>query len=356
MNKEFWNIICISSNKALPWDTQQWISSTEELLQLSHSLIFSPDMIDIGVQGLWRYKAMLPVFNQNAVVSFGEGMTPITEEKINGQVIHFKLEYLFPSGSYKDRGATVLISHMQEYGWKKLVEDSSGNAGASMATYAAKANIKSEIVISESTSPSKIRQLEMLGAEIIKVAGTREDVAEEAKQRADKIYYASHSYNPFFFQGTKTFAYELWEQTGGKLPEEIFFPTGNGTLILGSFLGFMELMESGMIDVIPRLSAVQAENCAALLYEDIEKFGTTLAEGIAVKKPVRKTEILNAVGYTKGRLITVSEDEILTCWKNLANMGYYVEKTSAVGMAGWIKVNCPQNSLVPLTGHGLKTG
>lgn len=100
---------------------------------------------------------------------------------------------------------------MQEYGWKNLVEDSSGNAGTAIATYAAKAGIKSEIVVSENTSPNKIRQLEILEAEVIKIAVTREDVAEEAKRRAKDTYYASHCYNPFFFQGTKTFAYELWE-------------------------------------------------------------------------------------------------------------------------------------------------
>lgn len=354
MNKDFWNIVCVSTNELFPLDTQRWKSSSDDLLQLTHSLRFSPDMIDISVQGLWRYKAMLPVFSKQAVVSFGEGMTPVVKTKINNQLLDVKLEYLFPSGSYKDRGATVLISHMQECGLKKLVEDSSGNAGAAIATYAAKAGIKCEIVVSENTSSNKIRQLEMLGAEVIKIAGTREDVAEEAKRRAADTYYASHCYNPFFFQGTKTFAYELWEQTGGKLPEEIFFPVGNGTLILGCFLGFMELMEAGMIDYLPRLFAVQAENCASLLHDDAEKMYSTIAEGIAVKKPVRKPEILNAVRYTKGRLISVTEDEILSCWQMLAGMGFYVEKTSAVGIAGWIKSNSPKNSLVPLTGHGLK--
>jgi threonine synthase len=356
MNKEFWNIVCISTNEVLPIDAPNWKSHSGNLLQLSHGLVFSPDMIDIGEQGLWRYKAMLPVFSKEAVVSFGEGMTPIVQTVINGNKINLKLEYLFPSGSYKDRGATVLISHMRECGWKELVEDSSGNAGAAIATYAAKAGIRSQIIVSETTSPNKIRQLEMLGAEVIKISGTREDVAEEAKKRADKTYYASHCYNPFFFQGTKTFAYELWEQSAGNFPEEIFFPVGNGTLILGSFIGFMELLEAGLIDTLPRLTAVQAENCAALINHDLGKLSTTIAEGIAVKKPVRKSEILNAIRYTKGRIITVSEEEIISCWQQLASMGFYVEKTAAVGLAGWIKSNSPLNSLVPLTGHGLKNG
>jgi threonine synthase len=356
MNKDFWNIVCVSTNEIFPLETQQWKSSTGSLLQLTHTLRFSPDMIDTSVQGLWRYKAMLPVFSEQVIVSFGEGMTPIVKTKINGQLLHVKLEYLFPSGSYKDRGATVLISHMQECGLNKLVEDSSGNAGAAIATYAAKAGIKSEIVVSENTSANKIKQLEMLGAEVIKIAGTREDVAEEAKRRAKDTYYASHCYNPFFFQGTKTFAYELWEQTGGKLPEEIFFPVGNGTLILGCFLGLMELMEAGLIDYLPRLTAVQAENCASLLHNDTERMCHTVADGIAIKKPVRKAEILNAVRYTKGQIICVTEKEILSTWQMLAGMGFYVEKTSAVGVAGWIKNNASDNALIPLTGHGLKIG
>jgi len=323
MNKDFWNIVCLSTNEIFPLETQQWKSSTGSLLQLTHALRFSPDMIDTSVQSLWRYKAMLPVFSEQAIVSFGEGMTPIVKTKING--------------------------HMHECGLNKLVEDSSGNAGAAIATYAAKAGIKSEIVVSENTSANKIKQLEMLGAEVIKIAGTREDVAEEAIRRAKDTYYASHCYNPFFFQGTKTFAYELWEQTGGKLPEEIFFPVGNGTLILGCFLGFMELMEAGLIDYLPRLTAVQAENCASLLHNDTERMCHTVADGIAIKKPVRKAEILNAVRYTKGQIICVTEKEILSAWQMLAGMGFYVEKT-------WIKNNASDNALIPLTGHGLKIG
>ncbi|MCX7744302.1 MAG: pyridoxal-phosphate dependent enzyme [Flavobacteriales bacterium] len=355
-NKEYWNIVCISTNEVLPIDAPIWNSSSGNLLQLNHGLVFTPDMIDIEEQGLWRYKAMLPVFSKEAVISFGEGMTPLVQTEINNKKITLKLEYLFPSGSYKDRGATVLISHMRECGWHKLVEDSSGNAGAAIATYAAKAGINSQIVVSENTSPTKIRQLEMLGAEVIKIAGNREDVAEEAKKRANNSYYASHCYNPFFFQGTKTFAYELWEQTGGNLPEEIFFPVGNGTLILGSFIGFMELLEAGLVEVLPRHTAVQAENCAALIHHDKEKLSATIAEGIAVKKPIRKPEILNAIRYTKGRIITVTEEEIISCWQKLASLGFYVEKTAAVGVAGWIKSDFSQKSLVPLTGHGLKNG
>lgn len=113
-------------------------------------------------------------------------------------------------------------------------------------------------------------------------------------------------------------------------------------------------MEAGMIDYFPRLTAVQAENCASLLHDDKEKMSLTVAEGIAVKKPVRNPEILNAVRYTKGRMMSVTEDEILSTWQMLAGMGFYVEKTSAVGVAGWIKSNAPEKSLVPLTGHGLK--
>src|SRR5690606_3864557 len=124
-------------------------------------------------------------------------------------------------------------------------EDSSGNAGCAIAAYAAKAGIECEIVVSSSTSPAKIKQLKAYGAKVTLVEGNRQRVAEVTLEKAEHIYYASHSWNPFFFEGTKTFAYEIAEQCSTRFPENIVLPVGNGTLLIGAYLGFNELLKAG---------------------------------------------------------------------------------------------------------------
>ncbi len=348
-----WKLISSDSSEEYDNNSPVWISEKGNLLQLSHSLIFSPELINHEIQGMWRYEKMIPV-SYESKVSFNEGMTPIVKEKISGKSLQFKLEYLFPTGSYKDRGASVLVSKIKELGISHIVEDSSGNAGVAIATYATKAGIKSEIYVSQSASQTKLKQLKNVGANIVSISGSREDVAYAAKERAKEIYYASHAINPYFFQGTKTFAYEIWEQTQGKLPERIFFPTGNGTLLIGAFIGFNELLNAGCISVMPQLIAVQAQHCPSLVSEDISAFKPTIAEGIAVKNPIRKKEIIHSILQSKGEVITVTEEEILNALQILSYQGYDVEKTSAVALAGWLKAESPSNSLLPLTGHGLK--
>lgn len=348
-----WKLISLDSTEEYDNNSPVWISEKGNLLQLSHSLMFKPELINHEIQGMWRYEKMLPISHESKV-SFNEGMTPIVKEIISGNSLQFKLEYLFPTGSYKDRGASVLVSKIKELGISNIVEDSSGNAGVAIATYAAKAGIKSEIYVSQNASQTKLKQLKNVGANVVLINGSREDVAHAARERAKEIYYASHAINPYFFQGTKTFAYEVWEQTQGNLPERIFFPTGNGTLIMGAFIGFTELLNAGSISMMPKLIAVQAQHCPSLISEDYSAFQPTIAEGIAVKNPVRKKEIFQSILETKGEIITVTEEEILNALQILCFKGYDVEKTSAVALAGWLKAESPSNSLLPLTGHGLK--
>ncbi|MEM9982561.1 MAG: pyridoxal-phosphate dependent enzyme, partial [Bacteroidota bacterium] len=154
--------------------------------------------------------------------------------------IHLKLDFLFPTGSYKDRGASVMISKVKELGIDKVVQDSSGNAGASVAAYCAKAGIACDIYAPKCTSQAKLTQIKMYGATLHLIDGTREDTAQAALEAAQKSYYASHCWNPYFFQGTKTFAFEIAEQMGWKAPDTVILPAGNGTLLIGAYIGFRE--------------------------------------------------------------------------------------------------------------------
>ena len=141
-------------------------------------------------------------------------MTPLIPVGIEGTEVLVKQDQLFPTGSYKDRGAAVLISHLHSLGITEILEDSSGNAGSAIAAYAAKADIDCTVLVPESTSPGKLVQIRASGAQLQCFPGNRQETADAALRLANSAYYASHSWNPFFFHGTKTFAFEVCEQLG----------------------------------------------------------------------------------------------------------------------------------------------
>lgn len=329
-----------------------WLSPSGEPSLIKSRNSFQKESILPNYQGLFRYAGNIPLIKREHFVSLGEAITPITEVRFNGQDVSLKLEFLFPTGSYKDRGAAVMISAAKALGITELFEDSSGNAGCAVSAYTAAAGISCKIYVPENTSPAKINQMQVYGANVIKVKGTRQDAADEALRQAEHAWFASHVYNPWFYEGTKTFAYELWEQLGGQLPDEILFPVGNGTLILGCYKGFSELMESGLVSQMPSLSVVQAENCAPVCGS--KSILPTLAEGIAVAKPARLRQIQQVVKQTGGQFITVSEDEILQAGKEAGKKGFFIENTSAAALAGHFKTPGEKKRLIPLTGTGLK--
>lgn len=329
-----------------------WLSPSGEPSFISRDFSFSKADIDTNTQGLWRYKKAIGLPNDAHILSFNEGMTPICETTLYGQRVWVKQEYLFPTGSYKDRGAAVMINAAKYLGIKNLLEDSSGNAGCAVSAYSAAAGIACSIYVPETASPAKINQMELYGATVHKISGNRQDAANAALKAAETAWFASHVYNPWFYEGTKTFAYEIWDQCGDELPDEIIFPVGNGTLILGTYIGFQELLKSGAIKKIPALSLVQAENCSPLL--DSQAFSPTKAEGIAVQKPARKRQILEAVKQTGGNLHSISEAEIIAGRKEAAQKGFFIEYTSAAAIAVLSQKRVQNKVLIPLTGHGLK--
>jgi threonine synthase len=285
---------------------------------------------------------------------------------IMGVPVFVKQEQLFPTGSYKDRGATVLLSKAKELGVTHVVQDSSGNAGCSVAAYAAAASIPCDIFVPESTSPAKLLQIEAYGAQLYKIPGERQAAADAALGAARNSYYASHVWNPFFLHGTKTFAYEVWEQLSNHFPDTVVLPIGNGTLLLGAYIGFQELFEMDLIDRLPRLIGVQANSCAPL--HEAYRLGmhtipvltcqTTLAEGIAIAHPLRASQILAAIKDSGGAIIAVDDEQIRAAWQDMAKKGYYIEPTAAATIAGvveWLESgNASKRLLTVFTGHGLK--
>jgi threonine synthase len=242
------------------------------------------------------------------------------------------------------------------------VEDSSGNAGAAFAAYAARAGIRARVFVPAAAAGPKRAQIAAYGAEIVAVDGPRSKAAEAAKQAvAGGAFYASHVYNPLGLAGNATAAYELWEQLG-HAPESVVLPVGHGTLLLGLHLGFKALLAAGLIQRLPRLVAVQALACAPLWA--VHQYGRggfafvtegqTVAEGIRVVHPVRGDAVLAAIAESGGTLLAYDDDAIRAGHNALARMGLYVEMTSG---ALWPALAETAGEVVGIvTGHGLKGG
>jgi len=333
-------------------------------------LQFTPVIDKVKIKGrrttLWRYREAIPIEYDENIVTFDEGFTSLLEVGFGGRPVWIKQDQLFPTGSFKDRGATVLISKMKELGIQHCVEDSSGNAGCSVAAYCAQAGIGCDIYVPEDTAPAKLAQIQLYDAGLKRIQGSREDTAAAVLLAAENQYYASHSWNPFFFQGTKTFAYEVCEQLGWQSPDTVILPVGNGTLLLGVQIGFAELHLAGIIRKEPRLVAVQSENCAPLAqawFQNLPEIPSiqkkyTLAEGIAIATPIRGNQIVEAVRRSGGEFITVSDGDIKASLVRLGKQGHYIEPTSAATTAGvekYLAAHPREERVVSVfTGSGLK--
>ncbi|MBC7194402.1 MAG: threonine synthase [Caldisericia bacterium] len=358
---------CLDCGKRFNGKEKKVFCDCGGILNLEFYPLFEIEKIDKYVKSLWRYKKFLPIEDENSIISMGEGLTPLIKDFYNGYDVFLKLDFIFPTGSFKDRGSTVLISKVKELGIKRVVEDSSGNAGASIASYCAFGGVECDIFVPDSASKNKIKQIEIFNANLHKLPLSREEVHLKAREFAKEFYYASHFLNPYFFQGTKTVIYEIFEDLNFKLPDSIIIPIGNGSLILGVITGLHDLMRSKLIKSFPKLIGVQSENCAPI-YEaykrksdkipKIEK-RKTIAEGIAISNPLRGKEILKAIYETKGEVLTVKEEEILIAQEELGKRGIFVEPTSSVQYAGFKKyikkLNKKESTVIILTGSGLKS-
>ncbi len=311
-------------------------------------------------------------------ITLGEGSTPVVSlqnisTRLGIQRFYVKLEIMNPTGSFKDRGTAVMMSAAKEFGISEVVEDSSGNAGASVAAYAARAGIQAHIFAPASAPAAKLDQISVYGATLHKIDGNRQAVTDEAIDFAKRnaIVYASHNLSPYFIEGTKTFAYEIAERFGKRLPQNIIIPVGNGSLLIGAHRGFSELQQNGVITAIPKLHAVQARAVMPITAAYIDAYtnekrpsqsaGSTIAGGIAVANPPRLRQCVRILLDTGGSAVAIEESDILRWQQVLAQQeGIFVEPTSAAAFAGVESmiatgaVPRSESILVAATGFGLK--
>ena len=334
-------------------------------------LDFTPPKFDLAAVdrsewSLFRYRKFMALAGDAwRDITLGEGMTPVV--RLDEDVL-LKMDYFMPTLSFKDRGAAVLVAHCKSIGVDSVAQDSSGNAGNSVAAYCARAGIKCEVFVKDGTSPKKIDMIRAHGATCTIVPGSRDHCADVCRETVERegVYYANHVYNPFFYEGTKTYLYEVYEQLG-RLPANLVIPVGNGTLFLGVMHALDELLAAGCIERAPQIIALQSERCDPLLRAAEQGLDApvdvtpapTLAEGIAIGRPMRGEEILAYAKKYAVRFVHAPEDRILDARAALAKKGVYCEHTTAANYAAYLRY-CEQygptpDCLITMCGAGLKS-
>ena len=302
--------------------------------------------------------------------SLGEGNTPsvnISDKFPEVLSANLKLEYFSPTGSFKDRGTSVLIKQAYINGVEEFAEDSSGNAGASMSAYAANIGMKAHIFTPNSTPENKKNQIKIFGSELHLIDGPRENSTIEVKKFTELtgINYLSHNYNPFFIEGMKSFGYEVFNEFHADITD-IIIPVGNGSLLIGAVKAYEELIKLKKISKMPKMHCIQVEGFSPIVkkFNSLEwkfnEFSKTLAGGIAVSNPPRLNQVIESIRNSNGKAIEVSEANILNWHKELASWGFLSEITCAAALAGTEKliesgvINEKSNIVIPITGSGLK--
>ncbi len=316
---------------------------------------------------LWRYVNCFPYVKEKEIISLGEGWTPLIKFSDS---LYFKLDQLNPTGSFKDRGSTVLISALHKAVKKAggyVSEDSSGNAGASIAAYAARAGLNAKVYVPESVSGPKFNQIRFYGAEVVKVSGGRNKVAEEAQKPERGKCYVGHILHPLFRDGIRSIAYEIAEQLSWHVPEHIYLPVSAGTLFLGVISGFKHLVESNVIEIMPKIVACQTKQVSPL-YHRFKNLSytppettTSIADALVSVNPPLLNLMLKHLREANGDAVIVEEDEIFHAFMELAGKGLFVEPSSAVAYAAYKKqlknqeTSKDDKTVIILTGTGLKT-
>jgi threonine synthase len=334
-------------------------------IQLHHN--FETEKIRKKNYTVWRYAKFFSYTNETEIITLGEGWTPLTKFSSN---TYLKLENLNPTGSFKDRGSTTLISTLHKSVKKAggyLSEDSSGNAGASIAAYAAHAGLNAKIYVPENVSGPKFSQIQFYGAEVVKVSGNRSKVAEQAQKTEKGKFYVGHILHPLFRDGIRSLAYEIGEQLGWHVPERIYLPVSAGTLLLGVINGFRHLAKSNVIEAMPKIVACQTRQVSPLchrfksLHYAMPSKITSIADALVSVNPPLLDLMINSLREVDGDAVMVEEDEIFNAFMTLARKGFFVEPSSAVAYAAYKKqldnkdVSKDNNALIILTGTGLKT-
>ena len=282
---------------------------------------------------MWRYREVLPVENDDNIISLGEGWTPLLRavrlgRRVGVPDLFIKDESQNPTQSFKARGMSTAVSMAKELGVKKLAVPSAGNAAGALAAYAARAGLKSYIFMPRDTPRANVVECQQTGAHVTLMDGLITDCGAEVGRRKEKEgwFDVSTLKEPYRIEGKKTLGYELAEQMEWRLPDVIIYPTGGGTGLIGMWKAFDEMEQLGWIgSKRPRMVTVQAEGCAPIVraFEQGHRFAdeipnaATIASGLRVPKAIGDFLILDALRASGGTAVAVSDEELIAAVRDI---------------------------------------
>ncbi|MCB0486852.1 MAG: threonine synthase [Cyclobacteriaceae bacterium] len=333
-------LACSACNKIYPVDELQTFADCEECgkspLLAQYELLdgITKAEIDTTERSMWRYREMLPVFEDENIVSLGEGWTPILKldrlaKSMGLSFLTMKDESLNPTGSFKARGLSMAVSKAKELGVECCIIPTAGNAGGALSAYCAKAGMKAIVVMPRHTPEAFKKECRYFGADLIEVDGLISDCARKVAEikATQDCFDISTMKEPYRLEGKKTMGYEIAEQMNWTLPDVILYPTGGGTGLIGMWKAFHEMRELGWIgEKFPRMIAVQSAVCNPIVRtwegkqtnSSAYKGDATFANGLAVPNPFAEKLILNVLHESSGTAVDVTDDEIKNSMKEIA--------------------------------------
>lgn len=378
MSNRFEGLNCIRCGDGYPLDTHTRCTKCEGILTATYKI--NPDLSQArDTNGIWRFADYLPPVSKQNVVTLGEGSTPYVEtphyaRKARLTELWCKLEGSNPTGSFKDRAASLGLSLAREWGKKGVFTISTGNAGAATSAYAARAGLRCLILIRDDSPAAKISQIAMYSPAMLRVHGVYD--SRSALERAFALTQGSlpgwlnhflwAPINPLLVDAFKTVSYEMASDPS-KIPDYIFVPVGGGDLIYGMYKGFMELKEMGVVASLPKLVAVQGEGANATV-SAIESGAQVVAETETANTVAEALRInfgaehsIVAVNGSRGFGIATSDAEIIEAQREIAKLdGVFCELSSATALSAISKavaagrINRDDRVAAILTGSGFK--
>jgi len=340
---------------------------------LGYDLRRGTEWIDETAPGIWRYQELLPLKTKDWVTLY-EGRTPLYQLDCNGIAVYIKDETRNPTGSFKDRPVAVAVSVAKELGAPGILVASSGNAGAAVAAYAAKAGLKAIVLVPEEVPTSKLIQICAYGAFILRVAGDYSNSFRLARELGERLGWAnvtSTYLNPFALEGNKTIAHELYEQLHGKVPDWILVPVGAGALVSGIVKGYKELSELNEVEQLPRMGAIQSTGCAPIVrafesgQSGVKAWDSPTGIASGILDPLRGyeqdgTQTLRMVYETHGVAVAIDDMSVLEGIKELGRHGIFAEPAGAIAYSAVTvlqsagKIAAGDSVVVIVTGSGFK--
>ena len=338
---------------------------------------FTRDLLRDRAPNMWRYFEMMPIREESNIVTLGEGFTPIFETKalgakIGSNALFLKDEGLNPTASFKARGLSAAVSKAKELGLYKLTMPSAGNAAGAMASYAARAGLEAFVFMPQDAPEANQKEVIVSGGNLNLIDGLISDAGIISRGKAAEmdLFDVSTLQEPYRVEGKKTMGYEIAEQSDRQLPDNIIYPTGGGTGIVGMWKAFQEMEDLGWISSKrPKMFAIQAENCAPIVraFENGTEFAepwenaSTMAAGMRVPSAIGDYLILNAIRESGGCALTVSDAEMADMTNIIGSLeGFFVCPEGAATACGAQKliqyglIDTEETTLLLNTGSGLK--